>query len=432
LEVAAQAANLERDVLRFDGTQLDAAVQDRSRELGSALPIAHPERLDRVEEFLRLHTAGVVGTAETRDVRAIMSALRPGEMLIEYCLLAAEAFRTRKVCALVITRETTAMVDLVTLPRGDMQAFVDGCAPLAYSWLHDSVAVLRRAVEQDHPSARVHLAAMYEVLIQPLQAAGFTPALFQNWIIIPDGLLHSIPFTALLSPSGRFLGEEVAVRMAPSASVWFELQRASPPLRSFLGIASPHGPGLAPLPYAVREVVQVGKMLRNRGMACEILTGANASETRLKTSVDGKSVLHIASHGGFASAEAFDFHELRLAPSPDDDGRVLAHEFRRLPLRQTRLAVLSVCDSGTYRFGPGNELHGIVAALLTAGVRDVVATLWPIDDAIGSRFVTRFYNYLLDDGPAEALRKARSDLISQGAAIRDWSAFVVVGPGRGP
>jgi CHAT domain-containing protein len=89
-----------------------------------------------------------------------------------------------------------------------------------------------------------------------------------------------------------------------------------------------------------------------------------------------------------------------------------------------------VCDSGTYRFGPGNELHGLVPALLTAGARNVLATLWPIEDSMGRRFVVNFYKHLVQGGPAVALQRTYADLIAGGVDVRDWAAFVVIGPGR--
>ena len=166
------------------------------------------------------------------------------------------------------------------------------------------------------------------------------------------------------------------------------------------------------------------------GIDADVYARAEATESRFVSRAPGRDILHLATHGTFPEHDALDLHRLVLAPGAGADGELRAEEIRRLNLRQAQLVVLSVCNGGIYRFGPGGELHGLVAAFLSAGVRNLLATLWAIDDAVGRRFVVSFYRRLLEAGPAQALRCSMADSRASGAPISHWAAFVMIGDGR--
>lgn len=79
-------------------------------------------------------------------------------------------------------------------------------------------------------------------------------------------------------------------------------------------------------------------------------------------------------------------------------------------LDRARLAVLSACQTAVrdVRSLP-DELIGLPAGFLEAGVPGVVGTLWPVDDIAATLLMVRFYHLLLQGPlePAEALRKAQ-------------------------
>ena len=314
----------------------------------------------------------------------------------------------------------------------DLRLATDGAAGVDFSPITLITSGLTSAIRTGASDTDDRLSRAFELLISPLLAAGLDPSVHRHWIIVPDAALHTVPFAALRDAQGQYFGAKVAMTVAPSASVWHHQQQSVPQIRNFLGFGNPQVPGMDALPFAESELTEVSRLLRNRGIDCKVFLAAEATESRLKEIIVGHQILHIAAHGAIATADAFDFHDLMLASTGADDGRLHAHELRTLDLRETSLAVLSVCDSGTYRFGAGNELHGLVASLLIAGVHDVLGTLWPINDALASRLIVRFYTYLLRHGAAEALRRARADLIGQGAQVRDWASFLIVGHGRGP
>jgi len=70
--------------------------------------------------------------------------------------------------------------------------------------------------------------------------------------------------------------------------------------------------------------------------------------------------------------------------------------------------------------------------LLHARVRNVVATVWRIDDAAAAYLAERFYLKLPNRSPADALAEAQRDLIKSGrySHPRFWAAYQVSGDGR--
>ena len=76
-------------------------------------------------------------------------------------------------------------------------------------------------------------------------------------------------------------------------------------------------------------------------------------------------------------------------------------------------------------------------ALLAAGSRSVVTTLWRVPDQPTAEFMKQFYFFLLKQHKpkAEALRLAKLEFLHSGTALnhpRYWAAFVLNGDGVEP
>jgi CHAT domain-containing protein len=232
--------------------------------------------------------------------------------------------------------------------------------------------------------------------------------------------------------SGRRLIQDLALAIAPSGSIWHRLVSA-PPLRtvSYLALANPRplpDPKLPALPQAETEVDQIRRQLAP--LEITVLKNTAATESAFRERVPGKSIVHLATHGAFPSQNALDFHQFLLAPSDGHDGCMRAEELRGLDFKSAGLVALSICNGGIYRFGPGDEPYGLVPALFAAGARNVLGTLWGIEDLAGRLFMVEFYSKLLALGPDEALRRAACRSIEAGWDLRRWAAFLIAGPAR--
>ena len=115
------------------------------------------------------------------------------------------------------------------------------------------------------------------------------------------------------------------------------------------------------------------------------------------------------------------------------DGFLRVQDIYNLRLR-AELVVLSACQTAIGKSIPGEGLMGMARAFLYAGTRQVVASLWPVDEKATMELMTEFYRQLLQNGrpPAEALRRAQQALAStpRWHAPYYWAGFVLQGDWR--
>ena len=149
------------------------------------------------------------------------------------------------------------------------------------------------------------------------------------------------------------------------------------------------------------------------------------------------------------------------------DGGILTGEaIVTLPLEGLELAVLSACATGLGDVAAGECVHNLQHAFHVAGCRNVVASLWNVNDRATAALMATFYDELLTKKrpPLEALREAQlyvyrhpgevpqpaeraapilgqavpapaaptAGARPQGARsdVKDWAAFVLSGAGR--
>ncbi len=274
----------------------------------------------------------------------------------------------------------------------------------------------------------------------------------QAVIVVPDGKLHLLPFSALAN-SGQYILNSHLVTVAPSGTVLDMLRhRADTTPREdlpYLGVAAwtskppsttliadirravsgPERQDLVALPESRNEVETIATDFPKPST---ILLGNHATETSFKRlPLSHFRVIHLALHG-YANSEFPDRSALVFAPEnpPVDDGLLQVREIRRLPLNAS-LVTLSACDTG---IGPVGEegVANIVNAFIEAGAQSVVSTLWELEDHATALFMIDFYRQLVNGaGKAEALRQAQLDMLRSGAPPYYWAGFDLVGEPSG-
>lgn len=437
--LVAQAASLEATVMHLEASPaLNDLIGDQIR-LGSRLPIGgltpSPDILhvlDELEALYATHDAGFVGTTPLGILDTVIESLAPDEAIVSYYLPYSSLDPAGQLLILAITARGAMPIHLPLIKgdggsgfSGSIQA--DGRQPIDASPLGELIINTRLSIlNAEEDDAKARLAELYRILLAPLEEVGLSVREWKTLYVVPHGVLHGVPFAALRTPDGKFLAEEVATVVVPSVSVWEELRRRPPSQpTSFLGFANPVLEDFEPLPDTELELADVTAALA--GLDARVLVGAGATEAALRQDVAGRSIVHFATHGEFPEADVLNMHRIMLTPTHDHNGHVNAEELRGMDLRAAQLVVLSICDGGVYRFGPGDEPYGLLSALLTAGARTVLGPLWVIDDTEARLLVTAFYGTLLRHGPAMALQEAAVQRMRAGAQIRDWAGFVVFG-----
>ena len=85
---------------------------------------------------------------------------------------------------------------------------------------------------------------------------------------------------------------------------------------------------------------------------------------------------------------------------------------------RAELVTLSACESSEKKLLGFKLVSGMTAAIRQAGARNLIASLWPVDE-LSSQVVPLFYQeYLRGSGSAAALRSAKLALFNKTIAIR--------------
>lgn len=299
------------------------------------------------------------------------------------------------------------------------------------------------AVSMAPPAAKLHA----ELLAPALENL---PDRVDSLILIPDGVLHSLPFAFLGDGSGdTLLADRFDMSRIPSATLWLRWRESERPpaalpalvladpqlpytdLRQALAFASTRGAStsqsLGPLPLARLEGQGI---VRHLGSKVLLRQGAGATESMMKSGrLHRFGIVHLAAHakadhGDPESATIF------LAPEePAEDGLLQFKEIVDLDLTG-RTVVLSACDTASGEVLLGEGVLDLAHAFFRAGAHAVVASLWPLRDDDGQLFFDAFYRHLArGESLAGAARAAQRERIAEGAPPAAWAGIVVLGDG---
>lgn len=269
-------------------------------------------------------------------------------------------------------------------------------------------------------------------------------------VIVPDGALHLLPFSALME-QGQYVLQSHTVSVSPSSTVYKLLSERHQPEAAitmpYLGVAAwtqpadtrnavvraiegPQKSQLVPLPESKLEVETIAHDLPQPST---ILLGAEATESRFKELAgQDAGAIHLALHG-YADVDFPDRSALAFAPEPSgsgEDGLLQVREVRRLHLK-AKLVTLSACDTGV---GPVGEpgVMNLVNAFIEAGADTVVSTLWQLEDHTTEHLMATFYAQLAEhQSKVDALRSAQLELLNKGLPPYYWAAFQIVGNSNG-
>ncbi len=176
------------------------------------------------------------------------------------------------------------------------------------------------------------------------------------------------------------------------------------------------------LPGAARELALLSRMHPR----AHLRSGASFTSEALNEALRSGAPLHIATH--LLQSERCDpsrFAPLALLLAGGE--AFCAEEIREVAPRSP-LVVLSTCESGLGSFVDAEGLHGLARTFLEAGTRNLLVTLWPIEDSAAVR-AAELFHIELDRGapPSLAARTMIVTLESEGFSIADWAAYRFLG-----
>ncbi len=248
---------------------------------------------------------------------------------------------------------------------------------------------------------------LYQILIQPIEREISGK---KNLVIVPHGMLHYLPFQALLSKEGKYLIESYTISYLPSASVLKYARAKNKGNRGDLFAVGNPATGLPPLPAAEMEVKEVSAIFEKK----LVLTGQQATKISVKSQGPQYDMILFSTHGEMIESNPL-MSNIRLAPSEKDDGRLTVSEIFDMEIK-ANLVTLSACETALVRgetgdFPQGDDLVGLSRAFIHAGAPSVVASLWKVSDDSTVELMGAFYRNLKSMSKSEALRKAQLDLM---------------------
>jgi CHAT domain-containing protein len=210
-----------------------------------------------------------------------------------------------------------------------------------------------------------------------------------------DDALDGIPVQALLSPENEYLGQEFAITigmgLSPEANNAGDVPFSGrePTLIVSNAVAGAEFP---PLSQADREAEGVAA----RFEAARIVTGREATTAFLQRELPRAEVVHFAGHAVF-ERRGTGLVLSRPIESPDQDPSFElfdAAKLKPLALRNTRLVVLSACETANSDLGLVGSKN-LVRGFLERGVPHVLASRWQVDDHAAAELMDVFYSNLL-------------------------------------
>ncbi len=227
-------------------------------------------------------------------------------------------------------------------------------------------------------------------------------------VVVPSGALHSVPLEALAHTAGGETDPHPMARL-PHPALLAAPTRTRPPSRAL--VLSGAAPGLR------REATRVAHQLRRAGFS--VRRGGRRRD--LADQQDPIDVLHVAAHGVF-HRRGWLLSGLELS-----DGW-LGFESLDRSLTRGSLLYFGSCESGLTHELPGSDLEGWMAAGLGAGAREMVLTLWKVDDEGATRFADAFYDAWAGGASAAvSAGLARGALMREGAHPFTWAPFLAAG-----
>lgn len=251
---------------------------------------------------------------------------------------------------------------------------------------------------------------VYQQLVKPVEDA--KPKLNERWVIVPDGPVFPVPFSALIREKpansqepGNFKWFPYAVTTAYSASLynWQCQDRKNTSESNFLGIA--------PVEFAggtVRNLEGSDDFVKDieRLFGGSSLIHNKASKRNFLEEAPEANVVLLFSHGkAYTTPDSSRYSHVYFA-GQEGDGDTLTkltlEDLYTLRLDLTaEMVVLLACESAYGPAVPGEGMPGITEGIFLAGSPGVAATLWEVNDLESRRVSKMFFENLAKGEPKD-------------------------------
>lgn len=323
----------------------------------------------------------------------------------------------------------------------------------------------------DFEDYRITGVTLYNTLVYPLknQLTGI-----RKLIVIPGGKLHYIPFESLLTDSQAkdgftdlqyllrdyqisyhyhsslirpnnaepeiaqpydfvgfapvFSSSENVLESSITKSSFFEYLKSLLDYRS----VTVDGESFVGLPYSAIEIRKINQLFVDNERTTSTFLKDESTEARFTSIARQANIIHVATHGLInaknPSLSGLLFYDVTDTTSTDDGIFHTAEAFN-LNLNAD-LLVMSSCESGIGKLEKGEGMIALTRGFLYAGARNIIHSLWKVNDKHTSELMVELYSNILNGQEyGEALHNAKLKLIAseRTAFPASWSSFVIIG-----
>lgn len=249
----------------------------------------------------------------------------------------------------------------------------------------------------------------------------------------PTGILTFLPLHA----AGREIAggrdetsNYVVSSYTPTVNALLEARAAKQqPFNQLVGIAMVNTPHLPSLPNAETELTAIGKLFpADPRWRFEPLRNEQATRERVLTKMANCNWMHLACHA------VQDVQEPARSGLCLYDQRLTITDIIHKPFTNPDFAFLSACETASGDEKVSDEAVHITGAMLGAGYRSVIGTMWSIPDAAAPIVAAKVYENLFSGGEpdseqsAQALHEGLKELRKSGQhSFYSWVPFVHYG-----
>ena len=313
-----------------------------------------------------------------KSVETIQSRLQTDALVVEYFVGAENLYAF----AISKTQVEFAEIELTNQTIELISNFIQSC---------------QDPQKQSITDVRRDSKALYDLLLSPLLTDLHNQ--YAQLIIIPDGLLHALPYDALSIDQSKYLLQEYNVVYTYSHNLYFEVgtnQKAE----SYVGFGPQYS---AELSHKLRELNLLDSTERlsdlNMGVneikesasyysRQSVYTEGQATKSNFMAIADAFDILHLSMHG-LVDYQVPDNSSL-IFYDGDDDFVLKSTDITALDL-ESDLVILSSCHSAAGAITKGEGVQGLSRAFILAGSSSVMSSLWNASEYSSSEILPSFF-----------------------------------------
>lgn len=327
--------------------------------------------------------------------------------------ISADNYRLSRVSDDSIEHKIKVFLELIKLPKSNWHSFQDVAFYLYQNILQSSLTNL--------------------------------PASINELIMIPDGILASLPLELLVTQqnekttsfadlhylqndytityalSATLLAKQLEKKVRPSDNTFVGFAPSFQGTRSLLASRTCDIDSLAALAHNETEVTEIAALVEGQFYA-----GDQATKSTFLDQCKTSRVLHLATHACVNDQQP-DQSRIYLT-----DDYFYLQELYNLDL-SADMVVLSACETGVGAYQKGEGIRSLAHGFTYAGVPSTTMSLWSVNDASTSQLMQSFYQHLTKGKPKHvALRQAKLDYLDNQESLAHlhpyyWAGFVHLG-----